>query len=106
MACCAFAAFLLVQLLAPVSGPLAALHRRLFGTPVPAAAWRPGLVAPVAPPRRRIPWRWALTAALVLEVTVVGFWLGATPATAGSTDYHALALAHDAWCSAFGITTP
>jgi|AntDeeMinimDraft_5_1070356.scaffolds.fasta_scaffold19855_2 hypothetical protein len=106
MACCAFAAFLLVQLLAPVSGPLSALRRRLFGTPVPAAAWRPGAAAPVAPPRRRFPWRSVLAASLVLEISVVGLWLGSTPATAGSVDYHALATAHEAWCGAFGINTP
>jgi hypothetical protein len=66
LACCAFAVFLLNQLLMP----FAILRERLWGKAPPrenaAVLWRPAPAVP-APRARRLAWRPALIAILALE---------------------------------------
>ena len=77
MACCAFALFLLTQLLSP----LRRLRDRLFGVPPavasPAVNWSPGAAAPV--PARRSRLKPLLLAVIAAEVAGVAAY--AAPAT-------------------------
>jgi len=99
VACCAFAAFLLMQLLAP----FAWLRERLFGTPAErmsaAVAWNPGGAAAIAPARRTSSWGRGLLLLAVVEVAVIAAGYGYLQA-----DRHAVAQAslvqalHASWC--------
>lgn len=101
MACCAFAVYLLGQLLLP----LAWLRDRVLGVPAPvvspAVAWSPGVVAPARPVRgwwvRAL---WLLIGAEALAL-LAGAAAAAVPAAApGLSLYHAAMPA--ALCRALG----
>jgi hypothetical protein len=111
MACCAFAAFLLVQLLVPFR----ALRARFGGRSrhdEAAVAWRPGTptLAP-APGRPELRHRWmgALAGLMALELVVVAAylsvaapqWPGNSAASAGA-DWNALLALHTVWCGTDG----
>jgi hypothetical protein len=108
MACCAFAAFLLMQLLAPFVW----LRDRIFGPRAErmdgAAAWSPGAAAVVlrAPPR--IAWRRGLIFAVAVEVAVLAVGYQAlvrstpTPTDAAMTWTDAL---HASWCGTGPLAT-
>lgn len=107
MACCAFAFFLLMRLLAP----LRSLGRRvgLFTTPRmdAAVAWRPGVIAPsaVLPPRRI--WRRRVIAA---EAALLALLAGPAVAStdlqvavsAPATEPAVIALIHKNICKPLG----
>jgi hypothetical protein len=69
MACCAFAVFLLAQLLAPVRFLADRLGLRGAWQPDAAVAWNPGAVA-VAPPRR-LPVGTLLIAVVALDLVLL-----------------------------------
>jgi hypothetical protein len=102
MACCAFAVFLLVNLLAP----LGFLRRRRPSNA--AVAWRYGeaatTVATQPSTHRPTRWRAAAGAVVVLELAlVVGaglYLLPLTPSAAASADaeWDAFAALHTSWC--------
>jgi hypothetical protein len=98
VACCAFAAFLLMQLLAP----FAWLRDRLFGPRAVAVsasvAWSPSAVAEAAP-ARRFGWRRGLFAVAVLELALLagGYQYLQSDAPSGDTMTLAEAL-HASWC--------
>jgi hypothetical protein len=108
MACCAFAAFLLMQLLAPFVW----LRDRFFGPRAEridgAAAWSPGGAAVALPAPPRIAWRRGLLFAVAVEVAVlaVGYQVlvrsTPAPATAGMTWTEAL---HASWCGTGPLAT-
>lgn len=99
MACCAFAVYLLSQLL----WPLRALRDRLFGAPAVAAsasvAWSPAAV----PAQARRTWRWKPALLLLLAAELAGLGVAATaasvspPAAPGTEFFDAL---HGSICSA------
>lgn len=106
MPCCAFAVFLVLQLLAP----FAVLRRRLFGergNRNPAAAWRfgePALAGPAAVARpRRVDWRGKaalIVAAEALALAAAAFWV-VQPEPGEPTspeDWDALVALHTVWC--------
>lgn len=78
MACCAFAIFLLSQLLAPFR----ALARRLGlareWRPDDAVEWRPGVPMPAAQPRK---WRRIVAAFIAFDLAALGLVGVATAAT-------------------------
>jgi hypothetical protein len=90
MACCAFALYLLTQLLQPLRW----LRDRLFGAPaaIPSAsvAWSPG-AALVPAPVRRVRGKAVLLAIIAAELVGVGF-AAAAPAAANNaalfTEFH------------------
>lgn len=105
MACCAFAVFLLLNLLAPLRW-----LRRLAGSRTSrtdaAVAWRPGqadVSAHAAPPR----WRRAVAGAVAVEllmlVALAAFWLAPAP-PAGTNgpatieEWDAFVALHTVWC--------
>ena len=109
MACCAFAVFLLVQLLAPFS----VLRRYFFGAPAAAdtaAVWRlghgdaggPGRAA--APRRRRL--RSAVLVVVSVEAVALGGYLlapsgfpgGHVVAPATAAEWDAFIVMHTLWC--------
>jgi hypothetical protein len=105
MPCCAFAVFLVLQLLAP----FAVLRRRLFGerdNRNPAAAWRYGEPALAAVPAAARPDRvsWRGKAALIVAAEVLALagavWIVrpelAKPAD--PEDWEALVALHTVWC--------
>jgi len=108
MACCAFAAFLLMQLLAP----FAWLRDRLFGPPAEridgAAAWSLGHAAVALPAPPRIAWRRGLLLAAAVEVAVLALGyqalMHATPAPAGAGMTWSEAL-HASWCGSGPLAT-
>lgn len=77
LACCAFAVFLLNQLLMP----FAALARHIRGErelpPSPSVLWAPGDALP-APPPRRLRWRWLLAFEAAALAGAGGIALAAT----------------------------
>ncbi len=96
MACCAFALYLLTQLLLPLRW----LRDRLFGVRAPVAsatvAWSPGVVAARASRPR---WRPLVLAIMAAEVAGVSFAL-ASPAAAVADDAAILAQLHRSLCAA------
>lgn len=111
MACCAFAAFLLINLL----GPVAFLRRRLFGEPPPrnaAVSWRYGDgAATVSAAPVRLGARLRAGAGVVLAVEaalVVGAALYLLPldrsaaAEASADGWDALVALHTSWCAGGG----
>lgn len=114
MACCAFAVFLLVNLLAPLRW-----LRRLAGSRTPranpAVAWRPGQAdAPVRPfvsPR----WRRAVAGAVAVELLVVAalaaFWLAPGESTGSNRAvtaeaWDAFVALHTVWCGPDDASKP
>lgn len=71
MACCAFALFIVGQVLLAFD----AVRRRLFGAPPerinPATAWRPGTAAAIALPAPRRPLRAAILSLAGIEIIAV-----------------------------------
>lgn len=99
MACCAFAAFLLMQLLAP----FAWVRDRLFGAPgervSAAVAWSPGGAAAMAPVR--CTWRWGRGLLLLagVELAVLGAGYGYLQADQAADEQASLVQAlHASWC--------
>jgi hypothetical protein len=105
LACCAFAVFLLQQLLIP----FAFLRDRLFGKPAarPNASvlWSPGAVS-AAPAMRRPALRPALAIVLVLEILAVGGSVAAASLAASgarpSAEKSFLTALHATICRAVG----
>jgi len=96
MACCAFALYLLTQLLLPMRW----LRDRLFGVPAPVASaavgWSPGVVAARASRPR---WRLLVLTVMAVEVAGVSVAL-ASPAAAVADDAAILAQLHRSLCAA------
>ena len=104
MACCAFAVYLLSQLL----WPLRWLRDRLFGAPAQtvsaSVAWSPNATNAT---QRRSGWRWkpALLMLLIAEIAGVGVAASAASQTATRADQPSaelLAALHKSLCSAIG----
>lgn len=111
MACCAFAAFLLINLL----GPLAFLRRRLFGEAPPrnaAVAWRygdPAATVGAVPVNLRARLRagagviLAVEAALVVGAALYLLPVDRSAAAAVSADgWDAFVALHTSWCAGGG----
>lgn len=107
MACCAFAVFLLMRLLAPFR----AAARRLGVAGAPrmdaAVAWRPGLTAPASalpPPSARPLWRrlLALEAALLALLAGPAVASAEGPARIDRPDPAIVALIHKNICKPLG----
>lgn len=71
MACCAFAVFLLAQLLAPFRHLAARLGLRADWQPDAAVAWNPGVAAA---PARRLSWRQLMLAILAFDIALLAFF--------------------------------
>ena len=111
MACCAFAVFLLTQLLAPFRF----MRDRLIGVPAPAlnpaVAWSPGAAAALPARGSRLGWRRLAIAAVVADLGIVG--LASTPVAAAwletdrdtATSQSFAAALHNSICSALGRNT-
>lgn len=106
MACCAFAVFLLLNLLAPF-GWLRRFRRggsRPNGSrPNRAVAWRYGqeTPAPAVAPRPR--WRRAVAGVVTVELlaatALAAYWLAPAPADHdAAADWDALVALHTVWC--------
>ncbi|MCF8470818.1 MAG: hypothetical protein K9G30_08535 [Parvibaculum sp.] len=112
MACCAFAVFLLSQLLLPFTR----LRGLLFGAPAPtpddAAGWTPGMAAsPPSRPRTFIKMKRALAVAACLELALMsGVVLGGMSLPAFSSDTAQSGMLadietiHTTICGVFGLT--
>ena len=111
MACCAFAVFLLLNLMAPLGW-----LRRFAGSRTrranAAVAWRPGRadvsVGHAAPPR----WRRAVAGAVALELLMLvalgAYWLApGQPAGSGGPatveEWDAFVALHTAWCGSENV---
>ena len=99
MACCAFAAFLLMQLLAPFVW----VRDRLFGARVNpaagAAAWMPGAAAPAVRPAGALTWRRGLLYAAAVEVALLAAGYQVLRPDPAAADRMTLTEAlHASWC--------
>ncbi len=108
MACCAFAVFLLLNLLAPFGWlrrfrPSAAERNT-------AVAWRFGQQPAVMAGAAARP-RWVRLAAgavaveLLAVLALAAYWLAPAPAADGAADWEALVALHTVWCGDPAVST-